>query len=116
MAMTAATRDRRPKTRARRLRLHPLCVDCLKFGETKATEEIDHIVPLEYAGKPMDEQTLARLIDLGLVDEGESPDVIPLELDVDGNTQGLCIFHNRQKRNREVYGHKSYGLDGWPEE
>ena len=114
--MTLVSRDRRPKTRARRLRLHPLCVDCLKLGETKATEEIDHTIPLEYAGKPMDEITLAKLIEVGLVDEGESPEFIPLELDVDENTQGLCVYHNRQKRNREIYGQKTYGLDGWPVE
>ena len=113
--MTGVIRDRRPKTRARRLRLHPLCVDCLKVGETKATEEIDHIIPLEYAGKQMDETSLAMLIEIGLIEEGESPETILLELDVDANTQGLCVFHNRQKRNREIYGQKTYGLDGWPE-
>lgn len=107
-------RDRRPKTRARRLRIHPLCVDCLKLGETKATEEIDHIIPLEHAGKPMDDKTLAKAIEIGLVEEGERPELVPLELDVDKNTQGLCVFHNRQKRNREIYNKKTYGLDGWP--
>ena len=112
--MALIDRDRRPKTRARRLRLHPLCVECEKLGETKATEEIDHVIPLEYAGKQMDEKTLAKLIELGLVDEGDIPETIPLELDVDENTQGLCVFHNRQKRNKEIYGKKTSGLDGWP--
>lgn len=83
----SSERDRRPKTRARRLKKSPLCVECLKLGITKATEEIDHIIPLEQGGP-----------------------------DTDENTQGLCVEHNRAKRNRESYGHVSYGEDGWPEE
>ena len=81
----ATKRDRSPKTRARRLKLHPLCAECLEAGVTTATEEIDHIIPLEQGG--------------------------PEE---DSNTQGLCTMHNRMKRNREIYGHVTYGLDGWP--
>ena len=83
--MTATKRDRSPKTRERRLRLHPLCAECLKAGITQPTEEIDHIIPLELGG--------------------------PEE---DSNTQGLCSHHNRLKRNKESYGHVAYGLDGWP--
>ena len=87
MGVGATKRDRSKKTRDRRLKLHPLCVDCLALGITKATEEIDHIIPLEQGGP-----------------------------DTDANTQGLCTEHNRAKRNRESYGHKTYGEDGWPTE
>ena len=109
-------RDRSPKTRARRLRLHPLCVDCLAAGVTKATEEIDHIVPLEWAGQLMHTHEGARLtlIDIGLIGPDDQLVHIPMELDVDANTQGMCTYHNRMKRNRESYGHVTYGLDGWP--
>lgn len=109
-----AKRDRSPKTRERRLGQHPLCVECLAAGVTKATEEIDHIIPLEWAGKEMDEKTRLKLIELGMIDEGAELLTIPMELDVDANTQGMCIYHNRAKRNAEVYGHVVYGLDGWP--
>ena len=109
-----AHRDRSPKTRARRLRQHPLCVECLAAGVTKATEEIDHIIPLEWAGKLMDEKTRLKLVDLDMIGSDDQLVHIPMELDVDANTQGLCIYHNRMKRNAEVYGHVVYGLDGWP--
>jgi hypothetical protein len=107
-------RDRRPKTRARRLRLHPLCVTCLALGETKATEEIDHVIPLEWAGQPVRDGGVELMRELGLIEPDETPTHYPLQLDVDSNTQGLCTAHNRAKRNKESYGHKIYGEDGWP--
>lgn len=108
-------RDRSAKTRLRRLKRSPLCVTCLAAGVTKATEEVDHIIPLAWAGQPVDEAGAALLVDLGLFEPGAVPTRYPLNLDVDKNTQGLCTYHNRMKRNAEVYGHRNYGLDGWPE-
>lgn len=57
-----APRDRSRSTRNRRLRLHPMCAHCAARGIVKATDQIDHIVPLGFGG-----------------------------LDVDENTQGLCF-------------------------
>ena len=91
MTTQTSKRDRRPSTRARRLRAHPLCAECLKAGVTKATEEIDHVIPLDHAHLHPDR-----------------------DLESDDNVQGLCTYHNRMKRNRESYGHVTYGLDGWP--
>ena len=61
---TPTVRDRSPKTRARRLRLHPLCVECLKAGITQPTEEIDHIIPLELGGPEEDSNTQGLCLSL----------------------------------------------------
>ena len=78
-------RDRNPKTRERRLRLYPLCGPCLEAGRTTPTEEIDHVIELELGGP-----------------------------DTDENCQGICRPCHVAKTNKNIYGHKSYGLDGWP--
>jgi hypothetical protein len=62
--------------RARRLRLHPLCAECLKLGIVKETDEIDHVVPLALGGE-----------------------------DTDENTQGLCIEHHTVKSAAEDVSH-----------
>jgi len=112
----SAQRDRSARTRLRRLKKSPLCVDCLLLGKTKATEEIDHIIPLEWAGREVNDAILKLLLETGLIKAGEAPKYLDMNLDVDINTQGLCVEHNRHKRNRQSYGHKIYGVDGWPKE
>lgn len=79
------------KQRARRLKLFPLCRHCEEEGVIKATEEIDHIIPL-FKG-----------IEAGGTDE-------------DDNVQGLCYEHHKIKTAKDL-GHKkrqTIGVDGWP--
>ena len=54
--------------RARRLKLFPLCAHCEAEGIVRATDIIDHVIPLALGG-----------------------------LDVDENCQGLCNWHNAIK-------------------
>jgi len=61
--------------RQRRLRKFPLCAVCLEDGIVKATDEIDHIIPLDDGGP-----------------------------DTDENCQGLCFEHHRQKTNYQRHG------------
>lgn len=60
------------QARRRRLAAHPTCAECAKQGLVKATDQVDHIVPL-FAG-------------------GE---------DVDSNVQGLCFLHHAIKTASE---------------
>lgn len=62
--------------RRRRLALHPFCAECDRRGLTRATEEIDHVLPLHMGG-----------------------------LDVDENVQGLCIPCHAVKSAMEGGGH-----------
>lgn len=75
--------------RQRRLRLYPLCVDCLSQGRVTQSEVLDHIVPLAKGGT-----------------------------DNDDNIRGLCLPHHHD-RTREQFNHKpkiTIGVDGWPVE
>ena len=79
------------RQRARRLKLHPLCAHCEVEGVVKATEEIDHIIPL-FKG-----------VEAGGTDEED-------------NIQGLCREHHKIKTRADL-GHKeraTIGEDGWP--
>lgn len=58
--------------RRRRLKLHPVCAECLKRGIVRATKIIDHIRPLALGGSDEDE-----------------------------NTQGLCLLCNAIKTATE---------------
>ena len=64
--------------RKRRIEAHPVCVHCEREGIVKATEEIDHIVPLSQGG-----------------------------LDSEDNIQGLCIYHHRIKSAGEDTSHEA---------
>lgn len=66
------------KQRRRRLADHPVCVYCDREGITKATEELDHIIPLSQGGS-----------------------------DDDDNIQGLCKFHHRIKSATEDSSHEA---------
>lgn len=71
--------------RARILSRDPLCAECLP--RIKASEEVDHIVPLHKGGT-----------------------------DDDDNLRGLCREHHAQKTARDA-GHErrsTIGRDGWP--
>lgn len=61
------------KQRARRLLLHPVCAHCKANGIVKATDIIDHIIPLAFGGS-----------------------------DDDINTQGLCSMHDAIKTTAEA--------------
>lgn len=64
--------------RLRRLRQHPLCAECQKLGIARATDQIDHIVPLAQGGA-----------------------------DDDDNVQGLCFEHHAEKTAREDTSHEA---------
>ena len=76
------------RQRERRLALYPLCVDCIAEGRVTATEEINHIIPLDEGG-----------------------------LDTDENTEGLCKPHHLIKthaQNARRHGNHGYDAQGKP--
>lgn len=60
--------------RKRRRAKYPLCAECLKEGIVRATDEIDHIIPLDQGGP-----------------------------DTDANCQGLCETHHNIKTASETH-------------
>lgn len=75
--------------RQRIIREEPLCRECLKLGKVRATDEIDHIVPLHQGG------TNER-----------------------SNLQGLCRDHHIDKTARDSgrEPRRAIAVDGWPVE
>jgi hypothetical protein len=58
--------------------MFPLCVECQKIGIIKATDEIDHVIPLAMGGT-----------------------------DTDDNVQGLCYEHHAKKSSLEDVSHEA---------
>lgn len=60
--------------RARRLQMHPLCAACEEKGVVRATEVIDHVVPLAMGGEDVDENVQGLcLLCHAIKTAGESP-------------------------------------------
>lgn len=66
------------RQRKRRRQMHPLCAECAKLGIVRATDEIDHIIPLALGGT-----------------------------DTDDNVQGLCSPHHAEKTATEDVSHQA---------
>lgn len=74
-------------TRARVLRMNPMCAHCLRKGLVRPAVEVDHILPLFKGGE-----------------------------DSTDNMQGLCAECHKVKTAQDK-GHKprrTIGVDGWP--
>lgn len=74
------------KLRKRRLQIFPICAECRKQGRVKATEVIDHIVPLAAGGE-----------------------------DDDSNCQGLCFDHHAEKTALESNSYAAANHPDWLE-
>ena len=86
--MTPRQRGRKwMERRAQHLRMHPLCVHCIRQSRVTAAQEVDHVIALANGGK-----------------------------DTDDNLQSLCIPCHQAKTAKDMgYTQRNtIGIDGWP--